>query len=242
MCKEKMKIRFHRWFWFIILALCILAPIVAYNLPDNSEMEMKRARLEVISYRENQNETYCKVDCTFNMDVDLESVTLIFFDENEFVLERRTESFYKVEESNKKFSKTFYVEGKVDECEIVDFVATPLEDDLDRELALIDLRLIVLMTSIILGSVAFGLFIGALSLSYKKYKLKGKDLIIYAGFCHHYIEYDGVLMDEYNTFISFTPIHLSCTLNDGTHLNATISLSNRIALKINDQLYRGKKK
>lgn len=48
---------------------------------------------------------------------------------------------------------------------------------------------------------------------------------------------NGVKTDEHNTIMSFTPIYLSCTLEDGTNLQATVSLTNRISLKINDLLY-----
>ena len=54
------------------------------------------------------------------------------------------------------------------------------------------------------------------------------------------LKMDGEVLDEHNTFATFTAIVLSCTLDDGTRLQATISLTNRIALKINDRLYKNK--
>ena len=81
------------------------------------------------------------------------------------------------------------------------------------------------------------LFIGSLLLSCKAYDYNGKEIIVYAGWYHHYIKVDGVMVDEHNTITSFTPIVMSATLESSTELRATISLTNRISLKINNQLY-----
>lgn len=83
----------------------------------------------------------------------------------------------------------------------------------------------------------FAFFISSLFLSCKYYVYEGRDIIVYAGFYHHYMTVDGRRVDEHNTITSFTPIILSCTLPEGTHLFATVSLTNRISLKINDMLY-----
>lgn len=85
-------------------------------------------------------------------------------------------------------------------------------------------------------------FICALFLSYKAYDYEGKTIIVYAGFYHHYLKVDGEIMDEHNTLTSFTAIPLSCTLDDGVVLHATITMTNRISLKINDRLYKNYKK
>ena len=81
------------------------------------------------------------------------------------------------------------------------------------------------------------MLISALMLSCKVYVYNKKLIIVYGGRYHNYLKYGGVKVDEHNTFKSFSPIYLSCTLNDGTHIAATISLSKRISLKINDKLY-----
>ena len=80
-------------------------------------------------------------------------------------------------------------------------------------------------------------FICTLCLSCKIYEYNGNEIIVYAGFYHHYIKVNGTKMDEHNTLIYFTPIPLSCTLNDGTDLAVVITTSNRISFKINNQLY-----
>lgn len=74
--------------------------------------------------------------------------------------------------------------------------------------------------------------------SCKVYEYNGNVIVVYAGYSHHYIKVNGEKTDEYISSIFFTPIRLSCTLEDGTHLAATVSLANRISLKINDRLYR----
>lgn len=80
--------------------------------------------------------------------------------------------------------------------------------------------------------------ISACLYSCKLYEYNGNVIVVYAGHSHHYIKVNGVKMDEYITSISFTPIRLSCTLEDGTNISATVSLTNRISLKINDRLYK----
>lgn len=86
---------------------------------------------------------------------------------------------------------------------------------------------------------AFAFFISALTLSTKSYLYKGNIIVVYAGFRHHYIKVNGEIVDEYVSSLSFNPIRLSHTLADGSIINVTISLSNRITLKINDKLYTG---
>ena len=84
--------------------------------------------------------------------------------------------------------------------------------------------------------IIFAIFVGALCLHCKTYIFRGNSILVYAGFCNHYIKANGVKCDEHNTLISFTPIVMSCKLDDGTMLQATISMSNRITLKANDKL------
>lgn len=84
-------------------------------------------------------------------------------------------------------------------------------------------------------------FICTLLLSCKIYDYNGTEIIVYAGWYHHYIKVSEKLMDEHNTIQFFTPIVMSATMNDGTVLQATISLTNRISLKINNQLYTKEK-
>ena len=79
-------------------------------------------------------------------------------------------------------------------------------------------------------------FISALLLSCNVYLYNDKKIVVYAGWYHHYILVNGEKYDEHNTIMFFTPILLSASLDDGSEVKATISLTNRIALKINGKL------
>lgn len=78
--------------------------------------------------------------------------------------------------------------------------------------------------------------ISTLLLSYKEYVVDGKTISVYAGFCHHTLKINGEIYDEHNTIITFTPITLSTTLENGSKIEATISLTNRISVKLNDKI------
>lgn len=80
------------------------------------------------------------------------------------------------------------------------------------------------------------LFICSLMLSCRIYSYDGKLIVVYSGFYHHYIKIDGVKTDEHNTILTYTAIYLSCTLKDGTNIDAAISMTNRISVKINNRL------
>ena len=71
---------------------------------------------------------------------------------------------------------------------------------------------------------------------YKKIEYQGHIIEIYAGFINHYIKIDSVTKDEYKGF-SFTPINLKCNLNS-SNIQVTISLTNHIKLKIDDELIK----
>lgn len=80
-------------------------------------------------------------------------------------------------------------------------------------------------------------FICALSLSCKTYTYKDYEIIVYAGWFHHYIKVNKEIVDEHNTLISYVPITLETTLDSEEKIFARISTFNRISLKINDKLY-----
>lgn len=81
-------------------------------------------------------------------------------------------------------------------------------------------------------------FFGSLSLSCKTYTYKDYEIIVYAGWFHHYIKVNNEIVDEHNTLITYVPITLESTLDSGEKIFARISTFNRISLKINDKLYR----
>lgn len=82
------------------------------------------------------------------------------------------------------------------------------------------------------------IFICTLCMKCKAYSYNGYQIVVYAGASQHYIKVNGIKFDEHNTWISYSPIYLNCTLDDGTDVDVTISKSNKIALKINNRLYK----
>ena len=80
------------------------------------------------------------------------------------------------------------------------------------------------------------LFIQSLLLCYRRYEYNEQVIEVYAGYYNHYIKVNNEKYDEHNTLATFSPIQLSCTLDSGEKIQATISLTNRVSLKINDKL------
>lgn len=85
--------------------------------------------------------------------------------------------------------------------------------------------------------IIFICFNWALSLSCKVYTYKNYQIIVYAGWFHHYIKVNEEIVDEHSTLITYVPITLETTLDSGEKIFARISTSNRISLEINDKLY-----
>ena len=80
-------------------------------------------------------------------------------------------------------------------------------------------------------------WIMAFNVKYKKLTIENNEIEIYAGLSNHYIKVNGILKDEYKSISSFTPIKLSCLLND-KKLEVTISTSNHIVVKLDDELVK----
>ncbi len=84
------------------------------------------------------------------------------------------------------------------------------------------------------------IYVNSWLLSCKEYEYEGNHIVVFAGFYRHYISVNGIKVDEHDTIVSFAPIYLSATLEDGADLDAVITTSNRISLKINNRLYTNK--
>ncbi|MDE6356274.1 MAG: hypothetical protein K2L67_03425 [Clostridia bacterium] len=110
--------------------------------------------------------------------------------------------------------------------------------DVTDEVAFVILIYIILT----FDSVTLVFFIASLLLTCKIYDYNGDEIIVYAGWYHHYIKVNGEKADEHNTIFTYTAINMSCTLDDGAEVWATISMTNRISLKINNRLYNRVKK
>ena len=97
--------------------------------------------------------------------------------------------------------------------------------------------IIVVYPLIVWDIIAFVYWVLSFNLKYKKVKINNNEIEIYAGFCNHYIKVNGEIKDEYKSGLSFTPIKLSCLLND-KKLEVTISTSNYIVVKLDDELVK----
>ena len=161
----------------------------------------------------------------FDGEVDSGTLTVEFFDPEEDSLGIYTENYYVVDS---KAEVIYFVDGMVDSYRIVDYTVYDYgEFDIGMYFAIV-----------IVAWISFCLllmFIGALMLSCKVYQFDGHQIIVYAGFCHHYIKIDDEKYDEHNTILTFSPINMSCVVGEH-HLEATVTLTNRISLKIDGRL------
>ena len=85
--------------------------------------------------------------------------------------------------------------------------------------------------------VALVFWICSFNIKYKNLVIENSNIEIYAGFATHYIKVNGEIKDEYKASFTFTPIILSCSINKHK-LQATISTSNHIVVKIDEELIR----
>ena len=121
------------------------------------------------------------------------------------------------------FNEVIYVDGKVASYDLVSYSFEPASP---------------WWTSLyyIFGSpIVITFFISALLISYKEYEFNEKIISVYAGWYHHTLRIDGELYDEHNTIVSYSPIYLSTTVDD-YYIEARITLTNRISVKVNDKL------
>ena len=80
-------------------------------------------------------------------------------------------------------------------------------------------------------------FIFSFCISYKKYYFNDTEIICYAGWEKHLLIINGDLVDEHNTFLSFTPVEL--TYKDDNHeYYMRVSLSNSITVKVDGKLIK----
>jgi len=203
--------------------LIIFIPIIANAVQP--ELKLVDEHLYIDYYYSSLNETSIDIELTFNRKVNSGYATIAFYDSNNNYLETKKIYCYAYEATTVENTYTT-ISGKVDKYEILSF-------DFNTSYQLI--WLYHFLIPVIL------LFIGALLISYKEYEVEGKIVSVYAGWYHHTLRVDGEKFDEHNTIISYIPIKLSTTLNKKTKLEATISMTNRISLKVNDKLANTKK-
>ena len=97
--------------------------------------------------------------------------------------------------------------------------------------------IVIVYPLIVWDVIAFVFWILSFNIKYKNVKIDDDEIEIYAGFANHYIKVNGELKDEYKSGLSFVPIKLSCLIND-KKLEVTISTSNHIVVKLDDELVK----
>ena len=218
--KEKRFILINKIAFLVIFLLNIFLPIVLSSFQSKIELVDDNVYCE---YDETSGYSYCEVELTFNKSISSGEVTIHFYDDSDNLI--TSEDAY------------FYIDGTVvtDKINLYGEVDGYELDGLDFDTALEFLDFVYLLYYFL--PITLTLLICSLFLNYKKYEYKGYIIEIYAGYGNHYIKINGEKFDEYKSSLVFSPIVLSCTLDSGEKMKATISLTNRISLKINDKLY-----
>lgn len=204
--------------FLILVAIVITILLLNYAPPMSKLVDVE---LDYWGYDDLLDQTTCDITLIFKDEVYWGTMTVSFADANHTIIDTQTESFYG---QNKQVTERFYVYGKaayykVEECYV---------EKIDVDLAITILVWIAVFV--------FLIFIYTLLLSVKVYHFGGHKIVVYAGWYNHYITFDGEKVDEHNTIVTYSPIYLSCKI-DGLYLEAAISLTNRISLKINGRLY-----
>lgn len=213
---DKTKFWIHKLFWVGIVALIIFLPIII----NAFQPELKLIDDEVSGeYYSTLNESCMEAKLTFNRPVDSGYATIKFYDEYDNLLKTVKCYFSCYGESAE--DSYIEVDGNVDSYELVSY---------DFEPAFVGGWMYALLIFVI------PFFIVSMFLSYKEYEYNGKKLSVYAGWFNYILRVDGKICDKHCTFIYFTPIKLTTTLDDGTKLEGTISLIKRITLKADDKL------
>ncbi len=224
MAFEKIKVILRKLIWFVILLIGIIFSFVIGFKIFEFEVEIINDDGYIIEYYESLNQTVCEIDGTINITTASGDIVVEFYNSNGELLSKQEKY---VIATNKTFSEIFTVDGKVETYHISSSSLTVLFEYIE----------IIIGVFIFIDFIILIFFISSLSLSCRVYHYDDSKIIVYSGRFHHYIKVDGEKMDEHNTLSSFFAIYLSCTLEDGTDINVTITRSGRISLKINNRLY-----
>ena len=227
MLYEKKKLMVRRLVWLGIMLLCILIPVIVSNV-QSKPLEIVDDNCYLIEYFEHSDTTECEVEVVFDKEVYSGYITVAFYDKYDKLLTQKKEYFYGYSNT---LSSTFFIDGKVDSYEILSYDISSYNSG----------NSLTAVACLCVGIISFAFLITSLTLSCKVYDYNGNEIIAYCGFYHHYIKINGEILDEHNTIMSFTPIILSCDIDEGDVVTATMTLLNRISLKINNRLYKPKK-
>ncbi len=222
MFDERKRILTHRIVWAVILFIVLLIPL--FTIKNSNNLKIVKDEAYIVDYYSSIDETACEVYITFNMEVYGGDVTIEFYDSSDNLIDTTTSYFFGY--GNKAEDTYLIVNGKVDSYKIISYSIN------------IDTSTTVTMFAIFYVGVlpfAIAFLVASLLVNFKKYDLEGNEMIIYAGFYHHYIKINGEKYDEHNTLVSLVAILLSCEFNGNT-IESTISLTNRISTKLNGKL------
>lgn len=222
--KEKNKLNFHRLFWLVIFLLSIIVPLIINSSQPKLEMLDIQVTINESFSSLYEDRTYIDIYATFNREVHSGYVYINYYDSSDNLIKCQKTYLYSGE-TKRAESYIEYVEGDVSSYELVSYDFNPIE--------WIDDKLSIIIPFTIS---AFIFFFCSLLLSYKEYEYNGKIISVYSGWYHHTLRINGILCDEHNTFINHVPIYLSTNLDDETVIDVTITLTNRISIKINNRL------
>lgn len=211
--KERKKISRLKKIWGLITLLIIILPIIITFLKP--KLTLVSSSLE----KEDSSTTLYELTLLFNQRVDYGDVKIILYDSEGQIVDEITEFF---NHSGKEVSSLLTIDK--------DFESYVVES-YDFEI-----QYSIFLLYILLG-ITLPIFISTFFIQYKEYKFKDNIISVYAGYTYHFLKINGEIYDEYRELFSLTPIKLNTILDDNTKIEATISTSNHIFLKINDKLY-----
>ena len=210
---ERKKISRLKKIWGLITLLIIILPIIITFLKP--KLTLVSSSLE----KEDSSTTLYELTLLFNQRVDYGDVKIILYDSEGQIVDEITEFF---NHSGKEVSSLLTIDK--------DFESYVVES-YDFEI-----QYSIFLLYILLG-ITLPIFISTFFIQYKEYKFKGNIISVYAGYTYHFLKINGEIYDKYRELFSLTPIKLNTILDDNTKIEATISTSNHIFLKINDKLY-----
>ncbi len=223
MLYEKKKMLIYRIICFALLVCAIILYVSILNIPEE-KYEMTDSACYIIEYYEYSDRTQCEIVTAFDRKCN-GSICVEFYDKSDKLLSSESSWFFC--DDDNIATTTFFIDGNVDSYYIVSYDVNTFDYE--------PLEGVMLFVAII----ALVFFIASLLLSCREYYYNGNDIVVYAGWFHHYIKVNGIKYDEHNTIVSHVAIPLSCTLDDGTDIEVVITLTNRISMKISDRLYNG---
>lgn len=216
---EQKKIRI----WRIVLLSLFLLTLLWLFIYIAMPAKVKDGNINT-TYYSSLNESSCEIQLECNRRVDGATAEICFYATENLTYPICTKT---VEMFGIGDTLSAYVHNIPDNVKSFQIKSITIQDNISR---------LLIFSCACLPALLF--FISALLLSCNVYIYNDKKIVVYAGWYHHYILINGEKYDEHNTITFFTPILLSASLDDGSEVKATISLTNRIALKINGKLYQ----